>query len=977
MIKIEKLNKYYNKGKPNEIHVINDISLELPESGMVAIFGKSGCGKTTLLNVIGGLDSFGSGELTVDGINIGHNTDVIRNKYIGYIFQNYNLNKAETCFDNVADALKLCGMTNEDEIRIRVMSALRNVGLENYHARTPDTLSGGQQQRIAIARAIVKNPKIILADEPTGNLDEANTVMVMDLLKEISKDHLVLLVTHEANLVDYYCDKVIELCDGNVVSVKDNDDANGYTSKGKNDIYLGELNKSESNNENTEIEYYGEAPDTPISLTLVNNGGKLYIRINTPKVQIIDAASEIKLHNGVYEQKAAEEKKRRIDMSELPHIEGKHFGRLFGFKSAIKSGYTSNFKKGKKGKTILRGCMCLFAAVVVVMSAVFGTSFSDLIDAKHSYNHNVFYLYSEDASVSERLNAAIGDESTGIDYVRLDYGVPSGDIRLKFMTGYFESFSSSSYDESYATNAVLLDIKLTENMKTVAGKSDDLAFEEIVITTRVADALLENSSLGYIKEYDDLIGLITATVRVGDKNLRIAGVVSSNESAVYLSENAMAQYVMNSSQVSVKVGADNGFNVAEGETVFFTRNVTSDEIKIPSAGDTVKIHGRELKVTKTVKYESSYDEWLNNNGIEIDNQDISESDFEYYDRYFTYFDTYMQEKYFFDSTNDIDVWLYVKKGITEVKYAQADKRYYVACKYKEEHGAYPDEEELASIFELYREPFDVVNDAHNQYDQEYCNSNETQYLNSAFYVSQSDYIAMSKQNGETDAAALFGSNTSYSYGSGIIGEGGYVIGGSGNIVYENTVSTVSSSNATYTVIHSNDPARTEEYLKNNFSNVEVPQDHLPIMLTPNEIFDTNVAENYADILTSIIAMLIILAIMSLCMYFIMRSSLMNRIKEVGIYRAIGVSKKNLVFRFFIESVLLVTLTVFLGYALTSTFLFAALEISPMIKSVLYYPYWLAGCVFIILYSICLFFGTLPILSLLRKTPSEILSKYDI
>ena len=245
MIRIQGLHKFFNKGRSNEIHVINDISLDLPEKGMVAIFGKSGCGKTTLLNVIGGLDKYAEGTLTIENQSIRENTDVIRNKYIGYIFQNYNLNKAESCFDNVADALRLCGMTDEDEIEARVTAALTNVGMEKYAKRTPDTLSGGQQQRIAIARAIVKNPRIILADEPTGNLDEANTVMIMDLLKAIAKDHLVLLVTHEANLVDYYCDTVIELQDGKVVGTKRNSSATGFAARDKNDIFLGEMSRRE------------------------------------------------------------------------------------------------------------------------------------------------------------------------------------------------------------------------------------------------------------------------------------------------------------------------------------------------------------------------------------------------------------------------------------------------------------------------------------------------------------------------------------------------------------------------------------------------------------------------------------------------------------------------------------------------------------------------------------------------------------
>ena len=119
MISIKNLNKFYNRGKQNQIHVINDVTLDLPERGMTAIFGKSGCGKTTLLNVIGGLDGFSDGSLTIEGRSVAKNTDEIRNKYIGYIFQNYNLSASESCYDNVASALRLCGMRDEEEIERR------------------------------------------------------------------------------------------------------------------------------------------------------------------------------------------------------------------------------------------------------------------------------------------------------------------------------------------------------------------------------------------------------------------------------------------------------------------------------------------------------------------------------------------------------------------------------------------------------------------------------------------------------------------------------------------------------------------------------------------------------------------------------------------------------------------------------------------------------------------------------------------
>lgn len=980
MIKIEKLNKYFNKGKQNEIHVINDVSLELPDKGMVAIFGRSGCGKTTLLNVIGGLDGFGGGELTVEGCDMKRTADVARNKYIGYIFQNYNLNKSETCFDNVADALRLCGFPEGEQMKKRVLAALGNVGMENYHGRTPDTLSGGQQQRIAIARAIVKNPKIILADEPTGNLDEANTVMIMDLLKEISRDHLVLLVTHEAELVDYYCDTVVELSDGKITDIRHNECADGFTARGKNDIYLGELEQTKLGDEHVALEFYGDVPDEPLNLTVVNSGGKLYVRINTPKTQVLDASSEVKLREGSYtEINEAERKARQIDMSELPPVEGNHFGRLFGMKNALKSGYAASFKRGKRGKKLLRGCMCLFAAVVVLMSAVFGTAFADLRTAKYAYNHNVFYVYAGTEDISERLNSAVGDKNSAIDSINLSFEIPYGDKNIKFISGYFESFTSSTYDESYRTNAVPLPIGLADGCTVVAGRATELEVGEAVITTRVADDLLEKSNLGYIDEYEDLLGLITTSIRVDGKNLRVAGVIKSEESAIYLSEAALASYIMNSAEIRVRRASEQGLDISDGKTVLVTRyDEKTSGVKIPHEGDSIKMHGKSFEVARVIKYTGTYEEWLSNKEISF-NRLENESTAEYYSRFYGRLDEYLAERYIFDKSSDIDMWLYAEKGIEELKYVFAvdgNFTYYACEMYKREYGVYPDDVQLCECVEDYRDKFNqAVNTARQFYNDEYNNLNGFESVENSYFVSENDYIALSKRYGESDESALVGGSYSkdYYYGD-IYYETSVVIGGSYSSDYTDDVA---DGRAVYAVIHSSDPKVTEEYLKREFSDIKTGKDYMPAMLTPDELFEENISEKYTEILTSIIAMAVILAVMSVCMYFIMRSSLMNRIKEVGIYRAIGVSKKNLIFRFFIEALLLTSLTVLIGYLLTSAFLGAALGMSPMMETFLYYPLWLAVAVLALLYALCLFFGTLPILSLLRKKPSEILSKYDI
>ncbi|MFA7589576.1 MAG: ATP-binding cassette domain-containing protein, partial [Acholeplasmataceae bacterium] len=173
MIKLEQLHKYFNRRRKNEIHVLNNITFELPEKGLVVLLGTSGSGKTTLLNVLGGLDRIQSGTIHFDDQKIigypSHKWDTIRNEKIGYVFQNYNLLPELSVYDNIAFVLNMIGIKDVTEVQNRVHYILRAVGMYPFRKKKATQLSGGQMQRVAIARALVKNPRIIIADEPTGN----------------------------------------------------------------------------------------------------------------------------------------------------------------------------------------------------------------------------------------------------------------------------------------------------------------------------------------------------------------------------------------------------------------------------------------------------------------------------------------------------------------------------------------------------------------------------------------------------------------------------------------------------------------------------------------------------------------------------------------------------------------------------------------------------------------------------------------
>lgn len=218
MLKLENIKKDYITGDTT-VHALKGVSVEFRKSEFVSILGQSGCGKTTLLNIIGGLDRYTSGELYIGGRATSdfrdRDWDNYRNHSVGFIFQSYNLIPHQSVLSNVELALTLTGVPRAERRR-RAAEALEKVGLADQFNKKPNEMSGGQMQRVAIARALVNDPEILLADEPTGALDSETSVQIMELLKEISKDRLVIMVTHNPELAKRYSTRIIRLLDGNI-----------------------------------------------------------------------------------------------------------------------------------------------------------------------------------------------------------------------------------------------------------------------------------------------------------------------------------------------------------------------------------------------------------------------------------------------------------------------------------------------------------------------------------------------------------------------------------------------------------------------------------------------------------------------------------------------------------------------------------------------------------------------------------------
>ena len=219
MIKIRNLTKVYESNDNKQV-AIDNISLNLPEKGLVAIFGASGCGKTTFLNLLGGLDKPTSGSIVIDDLDTSlfynKDWDSYRNQKVAFVFQNYYLLPHLTVYENVALAMQMSKAN--PNIEEEVNRVLKEVNILHLKKRYPKSLSGGEMQRVAIARALVNHPSIVLADEPTGALDKENARLVMEILKEVSKNYLVLVVTHNEKLAEQYADRLLEISYGKIVS---------------------------------------------------------------------------------------------------------------------------------------------------------------------------------------------------------------------------------------------------------------------------------------------------------------------------------------------------------------------------------------------------------------------------------------------------------------------------------------------------------------------------------------------------------------------------------------------------------------------------------------------------------------------------------------------------------------------------------------------------------------------------------------
>lgn len=535
MIRILGLNKYYNKGRRNQIHVINNTNLELPDKGLVALLGPSGCGKTTLLNAIGGLDRVNKGSIYINDKKItskfSYKVDKIRNLNIGYIFQDYKLIDDMSVYDNVAMVLKMIGIKDKKEIKTRVEYILERVGMYRYRYRPCGMLSGGERQRVGIARALVKNPDIILADEPTGNLDSKNTIEIMNIIKAISRDKLVILVTHEVDIAKFYASRILEISDGTIVHdyINKHDDKIDY--RIDNTLYLKDFKYSYKNSDNNiNIDYYNDE-DKKLNLVIAVKNGNIYIKSNDDsRIEVVDSSSSIEMINDHYKKldKSVYEK-YSFDFDKIINKDIKlKYSSIFNIGSIIRHGFKKVFGYSFVKKLLLGGFFLAALFVTYSVSNIIGlltVNDSEFI----ATNKNYLKIERNKVNVEDYLNY---ENMDGIIYM-----LP-GDSKVGMKVSNQEYYQTKN--SNIVINGSIASIEMISSEDIVYGRYPEND-NEIVIDKMVYDNTDGLEMIGYY-EVERMLGSKVIT----NKEYTIVGIVDMGSPSIYTSRSELYNIVINS-----------------------------------------------------------------------------------------------------------------------------------------------------------------------------------------------------------------------------------------------------------------------------------------------------------------------------------------------------------------------------------------------------------------------------------------------
>ncbi len=574
MIKLENVNKFFYKHKKNQIHVINNTSLILEDKGMVALLGPSGCGKTTLLNVIGGLDKIDSGKIYINGERISKRSiskvDKIRNVNIGYIFQDYYLVNNMTVYDNVALVLKINGIKDKDEISKRVNYVLEKVGMYRYRNRYANMLSGGERQRVGIARAIVKDPSIIIADEPTGNLDSKNTIEIMNIIKAISKDRLVILVTHETELADFYADRIIKIEDGKIIEDISNNHNNDLDYRLDNKIYLKDLENHELiDKDNLKINFYSDTKEK-LDINLILKNGNIYIQ-STGKIEVIDNNSTIELIDDHYKKISKDiYQEYKFDFDKIINKDiKKRYTSIFNPITLIKNGFKKVINYSTIKKLLLIGFFLSGIFITYSISSLYGIY--NIEDSEFvTMNKNYLIIDSKKIDVNDFLKYEKNDN--------VNYILP-GNSLVSFYITYDDYYQTLNYKDMISGS--LSSISMISDKEIISGRMPNKS-NEIVIDKLVFDSY-HNS------EFSSMLGINTPEKLFGRKlsvgvleDYKIVGVVDLGSPSIYTNEGEFINILYNKNNIGETTYYFEDYIIDDKpvENLIYDYNIYKDKIAI-------------------------------------------------------------------------------------------------------------------------------------------------------------------------------------------------------------------------------------------------------------------------------------------------------------------------------------------------------------------------------------------------------------
>lgn len=908
MIKIKQLNKYYNKGKNNEIHVINDTNLELPNTGLITFLGESGSGKTTLLNVIGGLDK-ATGTIEYDDIKFDkyqmNKIDKYRNEHIGYVFQNYNLINDISVYDNLKIALDAIDIIDKQEVDKRIEYALKAVGLYKYKKKQADALSGGQMQRVSIARALIKNSKIIIADEPTGNLDSENTIEIMNILKKISEKSLVLLVTHDKNIAEFYSNQIIEIKDGKIINIRNTDNNVSLNNK-TNKIYLKDLKEISNKDNNLSYKIYSNNKIEDLELTIVEENNQIYLKSNK-KIKLIEETS-YQLVDEHYQEIKKDNIENKFEYDTSWYNDKKEKNVIKRTINQIKEAFKNYFQTRKLAK-FFHLTFILIGVALAFLNMTYST-YTYIDTSNISYDNDVYgVLEANDYDNVEFNNFDLDTyistikEAVKEDYIDKIYPKSCEYFNLEFK---YNSFMLDQYN-IYVN---VFDLSLISEYPLLCGRLPTNN-TEIVIGKKVADKILkniDNKNAGY--EY-----LLGKGQNKYDKKI-ISGITSKDSYAVYYNDyqniNVATSQYDNNGMTFTRILGYKDYEKDYYEVVY-GKDLTDEDNQFLINIDNIELNSNQyqtyLENNKTKNFTD-----LDNKAINFKAVGLIKSKVDYIK-----LPSYIVNK------KDLQL---LNLDLKERQIAYSNKN----INYEIIEGR-----DIKSALEGLVCCYNDINIGDKIGEVtvvgKYC-------LKSGF---DKEYI------NTLEETILVNDKTIFYLKSGI------------------------SDLANYEGIRyftSKDINKLKSFFKQKGYNID----------NIYKLGYLNVKESAQENRKQLLPILIILvAIVPIYTYFSMRSKMIKDIYNIGVNRELGFSRNRIIKKYIIETIVLTLFTSVIGYLVT-TIIYGIIANFANTVGFSFANIFLTSSTYILLLLLILLsaiIGIIPIINLLRKTPSEIVSKYDI